>query len=62
MHSSGMEQQNPYFVGATEKTLLISFISAAVVFPGFFVVFFFKVFGGHMSIFGAAGTPVLDFW
>ena len=26
----------------------------------FFV--FFKVFGGHMSFFGATGTPVLDFW
>ena len=25
-------------------------------------LFFFKVFGGHMSIFGANGTPVLDFW
>ena len=24
--------------------------------------FFFKVFGGHMSFFGATGTPVLDFW
>ena len=23
---------------------------------------FFKVFGGHMSFFGATGTPVLDFW
>ena len=23
--------------------------------------FFFKVFGGHMSFFGATGTPVLDF-
>ena len=32
--------------------------------PGifFFFFFFFKVFGGHMSIFGATGTPVLDFW
>ena len=27
----------------------------------FFVVFF-KVFGGHMSFFGATGTTVLDFW
>ena len=27
-----------------------------------FLLFFFKVFGGHMSIFGATGTPVLDFW
>ena len=24
--------------------------------------FLFKVFGGHMSFFGATGTPVLDFW
>ena len=24
--------------------------------------FFFKVFGGHMTIFGTTGTPVLDFW
>ena len=24
--------------------------------------FFLKVFGGHMSFFGATGTPVLDFW
>ena len=24
--------------------------------------FFFKVFGGHMSFFGATATPVLDFW
>ena len=23
---------------------------------------FYKVFGGHMSFFGATGTPVLDFW
>ena len=23
---------------------------------------FFKVFGGHMSLFGATGTPVLNFW
>ena len=28
----------------------------------FFFFFFFKVFGGHMSFFGATGTPVLDFW
>ena len=28
----------------------------------FFFFFFFKVFGGHMSFFGAIGTPVLDFW
>ena len=27
-----------------------------------FFFFFFKVFGGHMSFFGATGTPVLDFW
>ena len=27
-----------------------------------FFFFFLKVFGGHMSFFGATGTPVLDFW
>ena len=27
-----------------------------------FLKFFYKVFGGHMSFFGATGTPVLDFW
>ena len=26
------------------------------------IFFFLKVFGGHMSFFGATGTPVLDFW
>ena len=30
---------------------------------GFLFFLFFKVFlGGHMSFFGATGTPVLDFW
>ena len=28
----------------------------------FFFFFFKNVFGGHMSFFGATGTPVLDFW
>ena len=28
----------------------------------FFFLFFKKVFRGHMSFFGATGTPVLDFW
>ena len=27
-----------------------------------YLLFFFKVFGGHMSVFGTTGTPVLDFW
>ena len=27
-----------------------------------FFFIFYKVFGGHMSFFGATGTPVLDFW
>ena len=27
----------------------------------FFLFYFFKVFGGHMSFFGATGTPVLGF-
>ena len=25
-------------------------------------IFLSFVFGGHMSFFGATGTPVLDFW
>ena len=28
----------------------------------FLLLLFLKVSGGHMSIFGATGTPVLDFW
>ena len=27
-----------------------------------FIVFFLKIFGGHMSFYGATDTPVLDFW
>ena len=26
------------------------------------LLFFFKIFVGHMSIFGATDTPVSDFW
>ena len=28
----------------------------------FFLFFVFEVFGGHISFFGATGSPVLDFW
>ena len=37
-------------------------ISLCTFFDNLFFKSFLKVFGGHMSIFRATGTPVLDFW
>ena len=45
-----------------QSTSIKHIVFKLVMCVGIFFFFFFLIFGGHMSFFGATGTPVLDFW